>query len=91
MSGMFFGVFRRGVSQRSQLVFRRKRQRFGIQAKPQSRGPWSIIKNMPKMAITTRTVDLGSAHAEAVVRSLHHIFFGNRLEKAGPSGARIEL
>ncbi len=51
---------------------------------------WTILKLMSQMSSTTRTQDLGSQHAMAVIRTIDNRTFEG-LIKTGPATARIKF
>lgn len=66
-------------------------QRYGIHAVAQARWLRTVVKDVPEVCVASAAGNRGALHAQAIVRSLQDILFGDRRPKAGPTRAGFEL
>ena len=64
-------------------------KRKGIDAVSHAGRLWPVGEQMPEVAATLRTMNLGSLHTQAAIRRRVHGLFGNGLKETRPAGTRV--
>src|SRR5436190_3674022 len=83
-------LYRRGTAHVLRVRFMED-QRGGVEAVAQSSWARAVLEDMAEMAIAARAENFDACHAMGVIGVVDDVFRRDRFEKAGPTGAGIEL